>query len=95
MAWAASAGRILFTDATPDTLTINDSHLLFLADNTYDIGASGATRPRTGYFGTSVIIGSTGTLTTNALTFSGAGNISAGSGLDISLGFSGKSLALI
>jgi hypothetical protein len=29
----------------------------FLAgtDNTYDIGASGATRPRTGYFGTSVV----------------------------------------
>jgi len=25
------------------------------ADNTYDIGASGATRPRTGYFGTSII----------------------------------------
>lgn len=29
-------------------------HLLF-TDNTYDIGASGATRPRTGYFGTSLI----------------------------------------
>lgn len=31
-------------------------HLLAVADNTYDIGASGATRPRTGYFGTSVIV---------------------------------------
>ena len=31
------------------------SHLLFTGDNTYDIGASGATRPRTGYFGTSVV----------------------------------------
>ena len=31
------------------------SHLLFTVDNTYDIGASGATRPRTGYFGTSVV----------------------------------------
>lgn len=31
-------------------------HLTFTADNTYDIGASGATRPRTGYFGASVII---------------------------------------
>lgn len=30
-------------------------HLLFNTDNTNDIGASGATRPRTGYFGTSVI----------------------------------------
>lgn len=29
--------------------------LLFTADNTIDIGAAGANRPRTGYFGTSVI----------------------------------------
>ena len=29
--------------------------LTFGTDNTYDIGASGATRPRTGYFGTSVV----------------------------------------
>jgi hypothetical protein len=28
--------------------------LLFTPDNTFDIGAAGATRPRTGYFGTSV-----------------------------------------
>lgn len=31
-------------------------HLLF-TDNTYDIGASGATRPRTGYFGTGLRVG--------------------------------------
>jgi hypothetical protein len=30
-------------------------HLLALTDNTFDIGAAGATRPRTGYFGTSVV----------------------------------------
>lgn len=30
-------------------------HLLFSSDNTYDIGAAGATRPRTGYFGTSLV----------------------------------------
>lgn len=30
-------------------------NLLMGTDNTYDIGASGATRPRTGYFGTSVV----------------------------------------
>jgi hypothetical protein len=36
--------------------TINTSGFLMAgADNTYDIGASGATRPRTGYFGTSVV----------------------------------------
>jgi hypothetical protein len=30
-------------------------HLIGVADNTYDIGAAVATRPRTGYFGTSVL----------------------------------------
>lgn len=30
-------------------------HFLAQADNTFDVGASGATRPRTGYFGTSVL----------------------------------------
>lgn len=30
-------------------------HLTAVADNTYDFGASAATRPRTGYFGTSVV----------------------------------------
>lgn len=37
-------------------------HLLFSADNTYDIGASGATRPRTLYVGTSVIVPAAGIL---------------------------------
>lgn len=36
---------------------IRNASLLFAPDNTHDIGASGATRPRTGYFGTSLIIG--------------------------------------
>lgn len=44
---------------------------LLFTDNTYDIGASGATRPRTGYFGTSVftplIVG--GTSTTQSLIY--------------------------
>ncbi len=31
-------------------------HFTANTDNTYDIGASGATRPRTGYFGTSLLI---------------------------------------
>lgn len=30
--------------------------LIFNTDNSYDIGASGATRPRTGYFGTSIVV---------------------------------------
>ena len=40
-----------FLPITGGTLTGN----LLFTDNTYDIGASGATRPRTGYFGTSVL----------------------------------------
>ncbi len=32
-------------------------NMVFTTDNTYDIGASGATRPRTGYFGTSLVTG--------------------------------------
>lgn len=50
--WVASGG-----------ITHLDGPLLF-GDNTYDIGASGATRPRTGYFATSLIVGPSGTLTT-------------------------------
>jgi hypothetical protein len=33
----------------------NSGNILAQTDNTYDIGASGASRPRTGYFGTSVV----------------------------------------
>jgi len=55
---------------TGGTLT---GHLLF-TDNTYDIGASGATRPRTGYFGTSVVAPTfTGDVTGNADTATKAG----------------------
>jgi hypothetical protein len=43
------------------------NHVLFSADNTYDIGSSGATRPRHGYFG--------GTLETAGGFRTGAGNI--------------------
>lgn len=36
--------------------------ILFSADNTIDIGASGATRPRTGYFGTGLVVSAGATL---------------------------------
>lgn len=52
------SGAAILDFATAGTVRweINGSgHLLAFADNTYDIGASGATRPRTGYFGTSVV----------------------------------------
>lgn len=50
-------GNVTVGDSSADTLTINStitSNLIF-TDNTYDIGASGATRPRTLYLGTSLI----------------------------------------
>jgi hypothetical protein len=53
----SNTGNTTLGDASADTLTINStitSNLIF-TDNTYDIGASGATRPRTLYLGTSLI----------------------------------------
>ena len=67
-------GNVTVGDSSADTLTVNStitSNLIF-TDNTYDIGASGATRPRTGYFGTSVVT-PTASLSGN-LTFTGTGN---------------------
>lgn len=49
-----ASGALLVT-MTGGTMS---GHLLFAPDNTYDIGASGATRPRTIYVGTSVQAGS-------------------------------------
>jgi hypothetical protein len=46
----------------------NGQHIIASTDNTYNIGASGSNRPRTGYFGTSVAIGpNLTTLAANAL----------------------------
>ena len=42
-------------------------HLLAAVDDTYDIGASGATRPRRVYAGTEVVVGNTLTLGTDSL----------------------------
>lgn len=41
-------------------------NLIFSTDNTYDLGASGANRPRTGYFGTSLVVGTNQVLATRA-----------------------------
>lgn len=57
--WYATTEAVtsgLFLAKTGGTLT---GSLLFSADNTHDIGASGATRPRTLYLGTAAIIGGT------------------------------------
>ena len=54
-------GNVTVGDASTDTLTINStitSNLIF-TDNTYDIGASGATRPRHLYLAGNGVIGGT------------------------------------
>jgi len=83
-----TSGAISFAlSGTATWWQINASgHFLAGADNTYDIGASGATRPRTGYFGTSVItplLTSTGGVTAFSGTAIPAGG-TAGSGLTVS-----------
>lgn len=58
----------------------SSGHFMAQTDNAYDIGTSGATRPRTGYFGTSLFIRSeqvavSGNLKSNV---TDAGNVGAG-----------------
>ena len=72
-------GNVTVGDSSADTLTINStitSNLIF-TDNTYDIGASGATRPRTLYLGTSLItpaITNSG-LTSGRVTYAGTAGL--------------------
>lgn len=77
----ASVPLAVILDTSTEVARFTTSGMTF-TDNTYDIGASGATRPRTGYFGTSVVtplvtattvdVGSTDT----TIARSSAGNIS-------------------
>ena len=56
----ATTGNTTLGDAAADNLTVNatiTSNLIF-TDNTYDIGASGATRPRSLFLGTNLTVGS-------------------------------------
>lgn len=46
----------LRTGGTERFVILSTGHIVAGVDNTYDLGASGATRPRTGYFGTSVVV---------------------------------------
>ena len=58
-------GAVTLGDAAADNITFNGtitSHLLF-TDNTYDIGASGATRPRNLYLSNNLVVGGAQTLT--------------------------------
>lgn len=53
------SGASAFSDSpltrTSSSVVTSTAGLVFSPDNSVDIGASGATRPRTGYFGTSVV----------------------------------------
>ncbi len=55
--FAAGATAVFTVDSAKTT---NTGNMVFSPDNTYDIGASGATRPRTLYLGTSIIMSTSG-----------------------------------
>jgi len=85
-------GNVTVGDSAADTLTINatiTSNLLF-TDNTYDIGASGATRPRNLFLAGNATIGGnqtlTGSLTVDSTTDSSStttGSIQTDGGLGV------------
>lgn len=85
-------GNVTVGDSSADTLTINStitSNLLF-TDNTYDIGASGATRPRNLFLAGNATIGGattmTGALTVDSTTDSSStttGSIQTDGGLGV------------
>jgi hypothetical protein len=67
-------GNITIGDSPADTLTVNStitSNLIF-TDNTYDIGASGATRPRSIFLAGNATVGG---LTSGRVTFAGTGGL--------------------
>lgn len=71
-------GNITIGDTSADTLTINStitSNLIF-TDNTYDIGASGATRPRSLFLSSNATVGG---LTATRVVFAGTGGLLSGS----------------
>ena len=81
-----SAPITLFTGGT-DRWQVNGSgHFLTETDNSYDIGASGATRPRRVYVGTEVVVGSTVTISTDSIDASGALTIGGSTATALTLG---------
>lgn len=71
-------GNITIGDSAADTLTVNStitSNLIF-TDNTYDIGASGATRPRSLFLAANATVGG---LTATRVVFAGTGGLLSGS----------------
>ena len=98
-------GNVTIGDSSADTLTINStitSNLLF-TDNTYDIGASGATRPRNLFLAGNITAGGnqtlTGTLTVDSTTDTSSattGSIQTDGGVGIAKGlYVGGSTTLV
>jgi hypothetical protein len=81
-------------DGTNANTDGTSGHLLTGADNTYDIGASGATRPRTAYIGTSVVVGDTITITTNSVDASGALTVGGAAATSLTLGRSAVGVSM-
>jgi len=67
----------------------SSGNLLTGTDDAWDIGAVAATRPRTGYFGTSTVIGNTITITSTTIDSSAALDIGATTATSLSVGRSG------
>jgi len=63
---------------TSTEVRVQDSHLLMVPHNTYDIGEVSSNRPRTGYFGTSVVVGSTITIDSDSINSSTSLNLKTG-----------------
>ena len=71
-----NSGNTTLGTSTSNTITLNalvNSNMLF-TDNTYDIGASGATRPRSIYLGTNMYAASGAYVGTTTLTNNGRNN---------------------
>lgn len=84
-------GNVTVGDSSSDTLTINStvtSNLIF-TDNTYDIGASGATRPRSIFLAGNATVGG---LTSGRVTFAGTGGLLSDSA---NLTWDGTSLSVV
>jgi hypothetical protein len=67
-------GNVTVGDSSADTLTINSTIIsdLKFTDNSYDIGNSGANRPRSLYLAANATVGS---LTSGRVTFAGSGGL--------------------
>lgn len=89
-----------FTVARTDAGNTWTGNQIFSSDNAYDIGASGGSRPRTGYFGTSIIVqGPTGFVNGVTLSTAASGSPSSvaatGSDTNINLNLAAKGTGIV